>query len=285
MIYMMAPSYDQTADKKKKTKNKRKQVKQQRLPWKLMLSFLLVIMLMLTAWIQERSISGKEADHAALQDFNQLVSWSGELLDGGAMSGQWSLRWDVTLAYDTLEGLAKELFINERGELLPKNIRANGDVYDGEWLVESSVLRLARTEQDKLAEKVTITLQIDASELEKASELKETVGLLHRKLQAKDQNVQMNIKVFGQAKHDQVLDDLKRLAVAQTVDEYLDRGTKSVTYFTNQIKQYRWVDNGSMVNLQASLHRNSEDGQLSLTLGVPLISGEFGEIVDPSDFN
>lgn len=245
-----------------------------------MLSVLLVVVLMLTAWIQERSISGSQADDAAIQDFELLLDWSNELIDGGTMTGQWSFRWDATLLNGSMEGLAKELFITPKGELLHRNIRENGNAMDGQWQLPGSVIKLVRTDQDKIAEKVTVMLQLDASELEKAAELKKSVRDLHRLLQEKDQNVQMNMKVFGQAKHNQVLSDLKSLAVAQTLEEYGDHGTTSVTYFSNRIKQFRWLSNGKMVNIQASLHKSSIDGDYTLTIGVPLISGEFGEIVE-----
>jgi len=280
MIYMMTPSYDQS-NKKKQLKRKQNNKKQpSRLPWKLMLSMMLVIVLMLTAWIQERSISGNQADHAAIQDLEQLFDWSEELMNGGAMAGQWSLRWDVTLLHDVMGELADELFITPKGELLHRNVRENGNVIDGQWLYPNSTIKLVRTEQDKIAEKVSIMLQVNSNELEKASELKKSIQSMHRLLQLKDQNVQMSIKVFGQAKHKQVLTDLKSLAVAQTIEEYADQGTKSVTFFSNRIKQYRWLSNGKMVNIQASLHKSSIDEQYTLTLGIPLISGEFGEILE-----
>lgn len=279
-MYMMTPHNEQS---QKKRKPKRKQTSKRtssRLPWKLMLSVLLVVVLMLTAWIQERSISGSQADDAAIQDFELLLDWSNELIDGGTMTGQWSFRWDATLLNGSMEGLAKELFITPKGELLHRNIRENGNAMDGQWQLPGSVIKLVRTDQDKIAEKVTVMLQLDASELEKAAELKKSVRDLHRLLQEKDQNVQMNMKVFGQAKHNQVLSDLKSLAVAQTLEEYGDHGTTSVTYFSNRIKQFRWLSNGKMVNIQASLHKSSIDGDYTLTIGVPLISGEFGEIVE-----
>jgi len=280
MIYMMTPSYNQN-DKKKQPKRKQKSKKQtSRLSWKLMISMLLVIILMLTAWIQERSISGNQADDAAIQDFEQLLHWSEELMDGGAMAGQWSFRWDATLLNGTMEELANELFITSKGELLPRNIRANGNAIDGQWQLPGSLIKLVRTEQDKIAEKVSVMLQVDANGLEKAAELKKTIQNVQRLLQAKDQNVQMNIKVFGQANDEHALNDLKRMAIGQTVEEYSDHGTNSVTFFSNRIKQYRWLSDGKMVNLQASLHKSSIDGQHSLTLGVPLISGEFGEILE-----
>lgn len=280
MIYMMTPSYDQP-NKKKQPKRKQNNKKQtSRLPWKLMLSMLLVIILMLTAWIQEKSISGNQADEATIQDLEQLMNWSQELMDGGAMNGQWSFRWDATLLNGTMEEVADELFITPKGELLPRNIRQHGNAIDGQWQLPGSTIKLVRTEQDKIAEKVSIMLQVDSNELGKTSELKKYIQNLQRLLQSKDQNVQMNIKVFGQAKHKQALTDLKRLAVAQTIEEYADRGTNSVTFFSNQIKQYRWLSSGKMVNIQASLHKSSIDEQYTLTLGIPLISGEFGEILE-----
>lgn len=276
MIYMMTPNYE--PQKKKQSK---KQNKASRKPGlKLMLSILLVAALMLTAWIQEKSIAGQRAEDAAIQDFALLTGWADELLLQGALSGEWSFRWDLTLMYGSLEQLADELFRTEKGELLPKNIRAHGNVVDGEAQLSGSYIKLIRTDQDKIAEKITILLQVDGTKVSKAAELQNYIRNMHQWLREKDQNVQMSMKVFGKAKDKGAISSLKNLTVGQTIDEYMDRGTKSATLFSSQVKQYRWVDNEKMANIQAALHESSVDGEYTLTIGVPLISGEFGEVVD-----
>lgn len=247
---------------------------------KLLLSLLLVAVLMLTAWIQEKSSAGNQTADAAMQDFTMLAGWGDKLLLNGALANDWAFRWDLTLMYGGMEQLADQVFRTERGSLLSKNIRGNGSIIDGEAELPASYIKFARTEQDKIAEKVTVMLQIDGSQLEKLSAMQGYVANLQQMFREADQNVQMSMKVFGKAKDKDAINSLKQMAVAQIVDKYSDRGTNSTTFFSSQIKQYRWLQNEKMANIQAALHKSSTDGEYTLTIGVPLISGEFGEIVD-----
>ena len=279
MIYMMTPNYESQKKKKVKAKAKNKNRNNRKASIKLLLSFVLVVALMLTAWIQEKSSAGQRTDEPALQDFAQLTEWGDKLLQGGSGDGQWSFRWDLLMPSGTMEEISNQVFRTDKGTLLPKNIRNHGDIIDGEAELTASTIKLVRTQSDKLAEKVTITLLVEADQLEKLSQLKDYVSKLHQILREKDQNLQMSMKVFGKANNNNAIESLKQLAVAQTVEEYRDQGTRSVTLFTARIKQYRWLNNEKMANLQVSLHENSITGEYDLTIGVPLISGEFGEVV------
>lgn len=275
MIYMMTPNYETQKKKKSKAKGNKNKRKAR---VKLLLSFLLVIALMLTAWIQEKSSAGQRNDEPALQDYAKLTEWGDKLLEGGSRNGQWSFRWDLLMPSGAMEEIANEVFRTDQGKLLPKNIRSNGDMIDGGAGLPNSTIKLVRTEQDKLAEKVTITLLVEGNQLDKISQLKAYLTKLHQVFREKDQNLQMSMKVFGKANNNDAIDSLKQLAVAQPVEEYRDQGTRSATLFTTLMKQYRWINNEKMANLQVALHENSIDGEYDLTIGVPLISGEFGEI-------
>lgn len=282
MIYMLAPNYDEKHSNKRKKMNKPKKVKQtrQKSSFKPMLCIMLVMILMLTAWIQEKTNASDPTEDVAIQDFLLLSEWGEKLLQGGALAEEWSFRWELTLLQGTMEQLADQLFISEKGVRLAKEVRENGNVIEGDVHLPPAHLKLVRTDQDHIAEKITVMLQVKGSEIKQLSDFKDGIAKLHQLFRKQDQHVQMSMKIFGKPKDAYAIESLKQLAIAQQVEEYVDRGTTSTTLFSSRIKQYLWLNNEKMANLQASLHESTADGEFTLTIGIPLISGEFGSVMD-----
>lgn len=267
MIYMMTPQ------SRKKVKPARKS------SWKLILTITVVIALMLFAWMQEKSTAQEIIDQGEIVDLTKLWKWSDQLLAEGASAGEWSLRWDATLSTESFKELTEQFFENAKGEPLPKNIRKNGSLIDGEGAIKGSHLQLSTIDDQKNEQSTIILLQIEQGSMDKLESMRSFVTKIHTRILEEDAHATVSMKVFGVAKEDNSLKTLQHLAVAQIVDQYEDFGTKSSTLYSSSIQNYRFVNQEKMANLQLSEHQNSINGEVTITLAVPLISGEFGEII------
>jgi len=269
MVYMMTP--------------KRKPQKQSR--WKLILTVTIVVVLMLFAWMQEKSTAQQTNKQSELFDLSLLWKWSNELLLDGATEGEWNLRWDTTLSQVSFQQLTEQFFKDTKGSPLPKNIRHNGATVDGIGVIKGSHLKLSSTEQLDDRNTTIILLQIEQGSIERLESMKTYVNQLHNLIIDHDPQAQLSMKVFGTAKNNQSLKTLQNLSISKIVEQYEDTGTKSSTLFTNSIQTSKWVDNGKMANLQLSEHHSSIDNEVTITLAIPLISGEFGEIMVENSTN
>lgn len=247
--------------------------------WKLILTVTIVVVLMLFAWMQEKSTAQQTNLQAELSDLSLLWKWSDELLLDGATEGEWNLRWDTSLSQASFQQLTEQFFKGNKGEPLPKNIRHNGATIDGLGALQGSHLQLSLIEQANDINTSIILLRIEQGNIDRLESMKSYVHQLHTLITVQDPQAQLSMKVFGTAKNDESLKTLQNLSISKIVEQYEDTGTKSSTLFTNSVQTSRWVNNGKMANLQLSEHHSSIDNEVTITLAIPLISGEFGEIM------
>ncbi|MNR38216.1 hypothetical protein D3C85_1562980 [compost metagenome] len=64
--------------------------------------------------------------------------------------------------------------------------------------------------------------------------------------------------------------------MAEQLETYDEDGTFSATMFTGKLRHRAELDGRRNANLQVSEHDNTERDAVELTIGVPLISGDFG---------
>lgn len=267
MIYMLAP---QSKKRKKQTKVSR---------WTLYLTISTIIGLMLFAWIEEKSVAEQHVDTSVLTDFNQLWQWSNQVLEQGSENGEWSFRWDASLTKEGLDALSVQLFTNANGEPTPKNIRKNGTSIDGAGLLGGSYIQIHVTQPDQQKQAATILLQIEKNSSLQLTSIKSYLQKIHASVNEQDAQATIAMKVFGEAINEGNLKTVQQLALAQIVEQYEDNGTESSTLYTNLLRSFIWLNGEKMANLQMSEHRSTIDQKVTVTLGTPLISGEFGESV------
>ena len=253
--------------------------------WKLVVTVTIIAILMLFAWMQGESTAQQVNQQAELSDLSLLWKWSDELLLDGAAKGKWYLRWDTTLSSASFQQLTDQFFKDANGAPLPKNIRKNSATIDGMGSYKGSHLQLSTIEQLNDSNPTIILLQIEQGNIDRFESMKTYVSQLNRLIIAQDPQAQMSMKVFGTAQNAQSLKTLQKLSVSQIVEQYEDVGTKSSTLFTNSVQTSRWVNDGKMANLQLSEHRSSIDANVTITLAIPLISGEFGEVIIENSTN
>lgn len=267
MMYMFTPQ-------SKKQKRAKKES-----GWKIVVSFIIIFGLMLFAWVQEKSTAEPGVEDNHISDFLQLWKWGDALLQDGSTSGEWSFRWDVHLASSNIEVLSLIFFTDAKGELMPKNIRKNGLVINGKGSLKGSQLQLNVIKEGNNEQDAIIFLQIEQGNRNEFEQIKQYLTKIHNTLLEQDEKATFSMKVFGVANNKDSLKTLQQLSVGQLLDKYEDEGTKSNTLYTNMIHNNIWLINEKIANVQLSQHFSNFDNEKTVTIGIPLISGEFGESV------
>ncbi|MNZ84570.1 hypothetical protein D3C78_1033320 [compost metagenome] len=84
-----------------------------------------------------------------------------------------------------------------------------------------------------------------------------------------------SMQVNGYSLNEQAIREISKQAKASQVDRYEDGGTVSETLYTEQLRSSIQVGGGSAANLQIALHRETETERFQLTIGIPVISGDY----------
>lgn len=247
---------------------------------------MLLVLLVLAALLLSKANTRNEVASNHLEhDLSQLWGWSDEILVGGAADTDWHLRWRVSVS-DTaeFERLSEDLFATRDGEPAPKTVLNGGSSVQGEWRAGQGLLSLHLVEEtDKGAE---LLVMLDRSGdgnarltqlISAAKEISNVVSGIGAT------SVETGIKAHGFASGPEAAGKLERLSQARLLEEYRDKGTVSYTYRSAILQASQSIGGGRNANIQIALHQNTERTETEITLGVPLITGEFGESMSASE--
>lgn len=262
MVYLMTP---QTSKKKNTSK------------FKVFVSLIILMLLLLFAWLQESMGAEKVQAQPYMTDVEHLWEWSEHIYTDGAASGAWYFRWDAVFSVGGLDRLANALFVDHKGVAIPKIVRQSGDIIEGEGKIDGSNVIISRVESRENDEAIVILLNLDHHAIASSEQLQAAVEEIAALIKEEDYNAQFSMKVIGEAEQKDAMNDMLKLTVGQLIEQYEDEGTVSKTIFTPQLNNYIWLNEERMANMQISVHEHSQTKINTITLGVPLISGEFGE--------
>ncbi|MDF2834521.1 MAG: TATA-box binding protein [Paenibacillus sp.] len=242
-------------------------------------AILLVALLLAAALLQK---SGPESEPLSakplLQDMDQLWEWNEQLLAGGSEEADWSVRWDGILTGDqSLTGLSRELFADAEGKSTDKQVSQGGKSiagsYPGDW---GGRLALHETERTAKGTAVVVLLENEDGAVSRA-QLREAVQTIAAVLAQHTSEAKATIKSHGYSRMPGAGSELARIAMGRVLEQYEDGDTRSVTLSTDKLLAEQPLDKYRYANLQLSEHRNTENGRTELTIGIPLLTGEFGK--------
>ncbi|MFD0961152.1 YwmB family TATA-box binding protein [Paenibacillus chungangensis] len=241
-----------------------------------LLPMLLLVMLCIAAFVQSMMGSSQEqTQDMTLHDLEQLWNWSDELYLGGARTAQWTLRWDVTLAAEEAERLASAIFRHEDGTPLDKIVTGDGEVISARMPAGGETVRWYRVERHDDYDRYMLLLEANGEVSLTLQRLLGAVNRLSTLMGEQSASYAVSMKASGYTRHGNAADTLQRLALAEEREKYEDAGTVSRTLYSAQLRSGITIAQGRMANLQLSLHEDTESDGSKLTIGVPLISGEF----------
>ncbi len=243
---------------------------------------ILLVALLLAAALLQKSAPQSEPLSAKplLQDLDQLWDWNEQLLTGGSASADWSIRWDGILTDgQSLSGLSDELFADAEGNPTDKQVSQGGKsiagAYPGVW---EGRLALHESERTTKGTAFVVLLQTaNGAGAGSREQLREAARTVASVLGQHASEGKATIKSHGFSRMKDAGDELARITMGRVMEQYEDGETRSITLSTDKLLSEQPLDQYRYANLQLSEHRNTENGRTELTIGIPLLTGEFGK--------
>jgi len=238
---------------------------------------LLAILVLLALLLSKSDTQNESAINGLSHDLSKLWGWADETMQGGAAAADWHLRWQVEAAgsaeYDRLADL---LFVDAEGRPTARSVTNQGKSIQGSWSGQESMLSLHLVEESASGVRLLVMLDRDAeSEARLKTLLADAKGIAERIGQV-SQHATASVKSHGFVPGPETAQRLERLSQGKALEAYRDRGTQSTTYSSALLQTSQAIGRGRTANLQIAVHENTENQMTELTLGVPLITGEFG---------
>ncbi|MDQ8738165.1 YwmB family TATA-box binding protein [Paenibacillus sp. LHD-38] len=215
------------------------------------------------------------AEQQLQHDLQALWTWSDDELKGGSEVGDWAIRWNVTGKAGTMNGLVLQFFTEAEGKAIGKVVQNEGKTVSGMITKYGGSLSINLVQGDDQSEQLMILLDTTLSTLIEKNTLMDATADISAKLAQISPAFTSSMKVQGYTKQNQTLQHLKRLTDAKSVDRYEDAGTISETFYTRMLQMAIAVENGRSANLQAALHKETNSENTALTIGIPVITGEY----------
>jgi|GEM_PF-3999722 len=206
-----------------------------------------------------------------------LIEWSDQLLDSKQADVMWTMRWDMNLESYSLEQLAQLLYIDEYNNALNKVISHNGTHITGAIPQHNGKLILQRVENEAGDFKVVALLQLKHIGSEE-KKLKKFITYTDDMISQHADDITFSVKITGPMQDD-ALKRIKTVTGSTLVEEYKDEAMKVVTAYSPKLEKSYWLKANKMINLQYAVYIDKDSENSILTLAVPLISGEFGEVI------
>lgn len=241
----------------------------------------MLVILLSAGWaLGQQSNHAKEISTASAvkrlqHDLQLLWGWSDEQLRSGSESADWTIRWNVTGKEGAMKELVKNMFTDEKGMVLAKLEQNEGKTVSGLIPAYGGQVSISLIQADDQKEQLMVLLETSHSSPLTKSMLLQASSAISEQLAQLSPSFTSSMKVQGFTEQKQVASRMSKLANASLVDRYEDGGTVSETFYTRMLNSAIAVENGKSANYQVAVHKNTETNKIALTIGIPLISGEY----------
>ncbi|MBH5317560.1 hypothetical protein I6N90_06980 [Paenibacillus sp. GSMTC-2017] len=213
-------------------------------------------------------------------DLEQLWKWSDEVLVEGAGTAEWTLRWDFTTTSKTaLKELTASLFQEENGDIPNKLITNEGKTVRGEVERLGGLLSIHAPDETEQSNQLFVLLE-SSNATRTLQQLLSSAALIGDELIKVTSHANTSMKVHGFARSQEVVKEMERLSLGRVVEEYKDKGTWSVTLDSSSLLSSQPLGSDRYANLQVAAHEHTERKMTELTMGIPLITGDFASTKD-----
>lgn len=245
-------------------------------------ALLLLLLLLAAVLLMNKSEQDmKSAQDKLSHDLAKLWSWSDATVAGGAESADWHLRWNLeSQDQDAFNKVVDLLFRDAAGHPISKTVTKDGDTAQGDAPVSGGVLSVHVAEQTD--DRVSLIVLLDRrgnSGLSLDELMTSAEGISHQ-LSTLSQSYTASMKTHGFTNRSDAATEIERLAQGKVLEQYEEDGTASVTFSSASLLSAKQLERGKSANVQVSIHQHTERDELELTIGIPLITGEFGSIFD-----
>lgn len=246
-----------------------------------------ILVLLLFAALLLQKTESKEQSAAPARyahDLEQLWSWSDSVMAGGAMSAEWTFRIDAVLSADKTFGQLSDRAFSDRADgIVSERVVTNeGRSVSGQFPIKvggnAAPVRLS-LHQTGLADNgngiPTILLLESGVNGATVQGLQAALEQLGSILADMGGEWTLAMKTHGFTDEQAGAKKVERIAMGRVLEQYEDGGTRSVTMISEALLSSMALDHYRHANLQVAEHRNTETELNELTIGVPLITGDF----------
>lgn len=213
-----------------------------------------------------------------------LLEWADQIYAGGACNAEWTVRFDVTdeTSRLTLEKILG-LLIRNNGAKTDNLYAGEGDsvtvsVLDG--TAELSIHALPEPEEGEASRFLVLLRTVAAGNVD-GEAFKDAVEQAAVGFREQGVSYTGTVSARGSSGEKRAADKAAALAQAREVERYEDNGTESVVYYASKLQSYVKVGEGRAANLQIARYQRTDNGEWSIIVGVPLITGDYSTVEAP----
>jgi len=217
---------------------------------------------------------GREAQQL-LHDAELLWTWSDAELKDGASAAEWTVRWSAFIEPDKAQPLIISLFTDNEGKPQDKLMKDNGRTVEGSLADYGGQLTVHSVGTGGKGEELMIIYTAPAKTIDHKAHLIATLQEVSLKLSKAGSSFSGSMKVHGLTAGSNAIRAFAAKSQSEEIDRYEDNGTISVTMFSPLLQQKIAANNGLRANLQVAAHQADEQSAETVTIGVPLITGDY----------
>lgn len=213
-----------------------------------------VVLLSGVIWaaVNKDQIRVQKNDSILTHDIALLWQWTDKLYNKGAANTEWTLRWDLEGDGAALTQADQKLKADEIGQ-------------------EQGTLSIFPLSSENQAMVVYVTKQGTTKK-----QLLAIVNEVEADLKESGLTYSGGMTVRGDTEYNNAAERLAHAAGGKRIDRYKDNsGTISEAYYSEKLFSAVEAGAGKKANLQIAAHRETESKQLSLIIGIPLITGDY----------
>ncbi|MCR2802275.1 YwmB family TATA-box binding protein [Paenibacillus soyae] len=241
---------------------------------------LVLLLLLIVAALLMNKPESESAHSGMSHDLGKLWEWTDAALNGGAEASDWHLRWRLeTNNAKAFDELVDTIFRDDKGRELVKTVTNGGLSVHGEVPAYGGArISVHRAEQTEEGEVLMVLLDRKGGSGLTLKELDASAAAVAELLEAVTPDLQPSIKTHGYAASEEAGRRIERLAQGKEVERYDDGRTTSLTLRSAILRLSQPMGNGRSANMQIAVHPNTERDEAEITVGVPLLTGEFGSV-------
>ncbi|KRE48811.1 YwmB family TATA-box binding protein [Paenibacillus sp. Soil522] len=239
----------------------------------------LIVILLSAAWAMWQADRAPRdtvpAEQLLQHDLQALWLWSDDLMRSGSKGATWTVRWNVTGKEGAMKELVQKLFTDEQGKAINKLEQNEGKTVSGAVPAYSGRISVSLVQSDGPREQLMVLLEASGLQLLNKNVVLKATADISEQIAFISPAFTSSLKVQGYTGHDQTVHRMVKLTNAGSIDRYEDGGTISETFFTRMLRSAIIVENGKSANIQIALHKETNSNNTELTIGIPVISGEY----------
>ncbi|WP_028612212.1 YwmB family TATA-box binding protein [Paenibacillus harenae] len=245
------------------------------------ISLALLVILLGAAWgiidARNEPDGATNAEQTLRHDLHTLWIWSDEQLIGGSKAADWTIRWNVTGKTGLMTELIQKLFTDEKGRALDKLVQNEGRTVTGTVPEYGGRISLSLASEEDGGEQLMLLLETGESMELDRSVLLDAAASISGELVQSGAAFSSSLKAQGysESDSDQPIRQIMKLANAKPIDRYEDGGTISETFYTGMLRSSIDAGSGKTANLQIALHKETHSDRTAISIGVPVITGDY----------